>query len=253
MAIQTTPLTYTEGDTILRGQLARDTSTTVPAPGVLVVHTWAGCGQFEQRKAVELARLGYGALAADMYGDGIIGSGPDENASLMAPLMKDRRLLQRRVRSGLNALQSVDGVDPNRTAAIGFCFGGLCVLDLARSGAEFQGAISVHGLLDPPGNPATGTIVPKVLVLHGWDDPMATPTALAGLATELTEARADWQIHAYGHTMHAFTNPAANDPAKGTVYDAKADRRAWRAMNDFLSEAIGPATGSRSGRQPLTA
>ncbi len=239
MAIQTTPHEYTDREAVLRGQLVRDTSLTAPAPGVLVVHTWAGCGPFEQHKAADLAQLGYVALAVDMYGEGTVGSGPDENAKLMAPLIQNRGLLQRRVRSGLDALKSSGWVDPHRTAAIGFCFGGLCVLDLARTGAEFQGAISFHGLLDPPGNLEDHRVVPKVLVLHGWDDPMATPEAVSALAAELTRGSADWQIHAYGRTMHAFTNPAANDPARGTVYDAQADRRSWRAMADFLEEAFG--------------
>ncbi len=242
MTIQTTPFTYPEGDTVLRGQLARDAPQAAPRPGVLVVHTWAGCSTFEQRKAVDLARSGYVALAVDMYGDGIVGSSPDENAKLMAPLIQNRALLQRRILSGLDALKSLEWVNPDRTAAIGFCFGGLCVLDLARTGAEFQGAVSFHGLLDRPGNLDVRPIAPKVLVFHGWDDPMAAPSAVLALADELTEARADWQIHAYGKTMHAFTNPAANDPARGTVYDAQADRRSWRAMTEFLGEVVGPGT-----------
>lgn len=241
MAIQTTALEYGDGGTVFRGQLARDASADRPAPGVLVVHTWAGCGPFERRKAADLARLGYVALAADMYGGGVVGGGPEENAGLMAPLIQDRGLLQRRVRSGLDALKSLEWVDDQRTAAIGFCFGGLCVLDLARTGAAFQAAISFHGLLDPPGNLETRAIVPKVLVLHGWDDPMATPQAVSALAAELTRTRADWQIQAYGQTMHAFTNPAANDPGRGTVYDARADRRSWQAMAYTLGEAFGTA------------
>ena len=239
MGIKTEPLEYFDGSTTLRGQLAWDPTIEAAAPGVLVVHTWAGCGEFERRKAIDLARLGYVALAVDMYGDGIVGSGPDENAALMAPLLEDRSLLQRRIRRALEALERHQRVDAGRTAAIGFCFGGLCVLDLARTGASFQGAVSFHGLLEPPGNTEGDPVRAKVLVLHGWDDPMAKPESVEALASELTAAGADWQIHAYGHTMHAFTNPVANNPAGGTVYDAQADSRAWRAMKEFLGDSFG--------------
>ena len=238
MAIQTRPLEYTEGADTLRGQLACDPSAGETRPGVLVAHTWAGCGPFERGKAIELAKLGYVALAVDMYGGGVVGSSPEENAGLMNPLLEDRALLQGRMLAALEALKSQASVDASRTAAIGFCFGGLCVLDLARTGASFQGAVSFHGLLNPPGNARDTEIRASVLVLHGWDDPMAKPPAVEALASELTRAGADWQIHAYGTTMHAFTNPAANNPDFGTVYDEAADRRSWRAMRDFLEDAL---------------
>lgn len=238
MAIETHALEYSEGAVILRGQLACDPAAGEPRPGVLVAHTWAGCGQFERGKAIELAKLGYVALALDMYGEGVVGNSPEENAGLMSPLLEDRVILQRRMLAALEALKSHDMVAESRTAAIGFCFGGLCVLDLARTGAPFQGAVSFHGLLDPPGNTRGNKINASVLVLHGWDDPMAKPPAVEALATELTQKGADWQIHGYGGTMHAFTNPAANNPDFGTVYDARADRRSWRAMRDFLKDAL---------------
>ncbi len=239
MAIETPRLDYTDGSTSLCGQLAWDPSISEPVPGVLVVHTWAGCGDFERRKAIDLAKLGYVALAVDMYGNGIVGSGPDENARLMAPLLEDRALLQRRMLRALEALKGLENVDARRTAAIGFCFGGLCVLDLARTGASFQAAVSFHGLLAPPANLERLPVRAKVLALHGWDDPMAKPESVEALAAELTAAGADWQVHAYGNTMHAFTNPAASNAAGGTVYDEQADRRSWRAMRDFLGDALG--------------
>ena len=238
MAIETRPLEYSEGAVTLRGQLAADPSAGKSRPGVLVAHTWAGCGPFERGKAIELAKLGYVTLAVDMYGGGVVGSSPEENAGLMNPLLEDRALLQRRMLAGLEALKSHASVDASRTAAIGFCFGGLCVLDLARTGASFQGAVSFHGLLNPPDNAPNTKIKAKVLVLHGWDDPMAKPPAVEALALELTRARADWQIHAYGATMHAFTNPAAKNADVGTVYDETADRRSWRSMRDFLDDAL---------------
>jgi dienelactone hydrolase len=127
-------------------------------------------------------------------------------------------------------------VDEKRIAAIGFCFGGLCVLDLARSGADVNGVVSFHGLLGPPGNTDGNRITAKVLVTHGWDDPLAPQEVLVKLGHELTDAGADWQIHAYGNAMHAFTNPAANNPDFGIVYQADADRRSRESMRAFLDE-----------------
>ena len=222
----------------MRGRFAWDASVSGPRPGVLIAHTWAGCGAFEAGKANDLAGLGYAALAVDMYGDGVVGSGPKENAQLMSPLLEDRATLQRRMLTALEALKSQECVDEARTAAIGFCFGGLCALDLARTGASLQAAVSFHGLLHPPGNTAGRAIRASVLVLHGWDDPMAKPDAVESLAGELTDAGADWQVHAYGRTMHAFTNPAATNADMGTVYDATSDRRSWRTMREFLADAF---------------
>jgi len=139
----------------------------------------------------------------------------------------------------LETLREQPEVDAGRVAAIGFCFGGLCVLDIARTGADLAGVVSFHGLFSAPGSTAGNRVRARILALHGWDDPMATPDAVLGLASELTSLGADWQLHAYGNTQHAFTNPAANDPRRGTVYDETADRRSWRAMTNFLDELFG--------------
>ena len=127
-------------------------------------------------------------------------------------------------------------VDENKNAAIGFCFGGLCVLDLARLGTSLAGVVSFHGLFDAPGNTEGNTVTASILALHGWDDPLATPAAVVALGEELSALGADWQIHGYGNTQHAFTNPAANDTDRGTVYDATANQRSWIAMKNFLEE-----------------
>ena len=238
MAITTEAIEYSDGSTLLRGQLARENSRTEPRPGVLIAHTWAGCGPFERGRAAEIAKLGYVALAADLYGGGIVGSSTKENAELMSVLLEDRALLQRRMTAALNTLKALESVDADRTAAIGYCFGGLCVLDLARTGASLQAAVSFHGLLDPPDNIEAADVRARVLVLHGWDDPMAKPESVQALADELTLARADWQVHAYGRTMHAFTNPAANNAEMGTVYDAQADRRSWSSMRQLLRDSF---------------
>ena len=236
MSIQTRQVEYTDGDTLLEGLLAWDDAAGGPRPGVMVSHAWAGRGDLEDGKARALAELGYTGFAANLYGKGVRGNGPEENAALMQPFLDDRAMLQARMRLSLNTMREQAEVDDQRLAAIGFCFGGLCVLDLARSGEDLAGVVSFHGLFGAPGNTAGNPITARVLALHGWDDPMATPDQVLALAQELTGQGADWQLHAYGNTMHAFTNPMANDPEFGTVYNPAADRRSWAAMAGFLEE-----------------
>ena len=236
MAIQTRLVEYKYGDILLESYLAWDDSSSERRPGVLISHAWAGRGELEESKAEMLAELGYVGFALDLYGKGVKGSNPEQNQALMQPLLDDREMLQRRMRLSLDIIRKQKEVDGARVAAMGFCFGGLCVLDLARSGADILGAVSFHGLFSAPGNTADNIISAKVLVLHGWDDPMATPDQLLSLADELSAMKADWQIHAYGNTMHAFTNPAADDADMGTVYDADADRRSWQSLQLFLAE-----------------
>lgn len=239
MTIQTREVAYFDGNVRLLGFLAWDDARTIPMPGVLISHMWGGREQFVCDKARALAEMGYAGFALDLYGDARTGSGPEENAKLMQPFLDDRALLQRRMLLSLETLRQQAMVDPAQTAAIGFCFGGLCVLDLARTGADVNGVVSFHGLLKPPGNIRGNKIRAKVLVLHGHDDPMVPVEDVVALETELTEAEADWQIHIYGHTMHAFTNPNANDPSFGTVYNPAAERRSWIAMQNFFDELFG--------------
>lgn len=238
MAVTTQAIDYSHNDVQLEGFFAYDNKRPQPLPAVLISHAWGGRDEFVCNKARKLAELGYAAFALDMYGKGIIGSGPEENARLMNPLMNDRRLLQDRITTALETVRKLPQVDPKRIAAMGFCFGGLCVLDLARTGADLRGVVSFHGLFLPPGNTRGNKIKTKVLVLHGHDDPMAPPDQAANLAKELTEAEADWQIHIYGNTLHAFTNPMANDRSFGTVYDETADRRSWESLRNFLAEVL---------------
>jgi dienelactone hydrolase len=234
---------YRDGDTVLEAYMAWDDTGSEPLPCVLIAHTWAGRTELEEGKAEKLAELGYAAFALDLYGKGVRGHDRDENAALMQPLIDDRAVLQQRMKAALAHCRKQKEVDTARVAAMGFCFGGLCVLDLARTGADIVGAASFHGLFTPPGNLGNVTIKSKILVMHGWDDPMAKPDDVLALANELTDAGADWQIHAYGNTVHAFTNPAADDRSHGTVYDADADRRSWQNLQLFLAEIFhGPAT-----------
>jgi dienelactone hydrolase len=236
MPIATRPVEYEDAGKRFEAFMAWDTGAKGSRPGVLVAHAWRGCGEQEQAKAKQLAELGYVGFALDLYGKGVRGRSVEESRRLMQPYMDDRALLQGRMALALRVARSQPEVDAGRLAAIGFCFGGLCVLDLARSGADVDGVVSFHGLVTPPGNTRGNRIQAKVLVLHGWDDPMARPEALLALGHELTAMQADWQIHAYGNAMHAFTNPAANDPDFGTVYQADADRRSWKSTRAFLAE-----------------
>lgn len=236
MTIQTRTIDYQDGDVDLQGYLAWDDAVEGKRPGVMIAHAWAGRSDFENTKAEELAKLGYVGFALDNYGRGILGTNTEENSALIQPFLDDRAMLQGRMQIALEVLKGLDEVDASRVAAIGFCFGGLCVLDLARTGTDIRGVVSFHGLFGSPGNTAGNKIRAKVLALHGWDDPMAPPDQVVSLAEELSSMGADWQLHGYGNTMHAFTNPQANDPDFGTVYSPDADRRSWNAMQDFLSE-----------------
>lgn len=238
MTIQTRLIEYEHEGQRLEGFLAWDDTRAAPLPGVLVSHAWAGRSEFECNKAIALAELGYAGFALDLYGKGVLGTNADENGALMMPLKSNRPRLLARLQSALAAARSQAEVDSAKVAAIGFCFGGLCVLDLARGGADLAGVVSFHGLLDAPEGSASTGIDAKILVLHGWDDPMAPPEHVLGIASELTAAGADWQIHGYGNTLHAFTNPEANDPGFGTVYSAAADARSWDSMKQFLAEVL---------------
>jgi len=232
-------LEYTHDGSTFEGLLVMPPAAAGLVPGVLIAHAWGGRGEIEAAVARRLAGLGYAALAIDMYGKGIRGTSREENAALIAPLLQDRGLLQARINRAAEVLGAQPQIDKGRIAALGYCFGGLCVLDLARSGADVRGVISMHGLFTPPSPPPGRAITASVLALHGYDDPMVPVEAVTALAAELSAAGADWQIHAYGGTMHAFTNPNANDAAFGTVYSARADRRSWNALQDFLSEIFG--------------
>lgn len=231
--IQTTKIEYNDGNTRLEGYAAYDDAITGKRPAVLVVHDWTGRNEFACKTAEKLTTLGYVGFALDMYGNGKLGTTKEEKTALMQPFMTDRDQLLKRMQAALAAVRQLSQVDPTRIAVIGFCFGGLCALDLARSGADIRAAVSFHGSLLPHKH---ATIQAKILAIHGHDDPMVTPEQVLAFQTEMTQAGADWQTLIYGNTMHAFTNPEANDPDFGTVYSATADKRSWIAMKHFLEE-----------------
>lgn len=230
---------YHHGQQELHGYLAHlEIKDEQPRPAVLVAHDWSGRNDFACEKTELLARMGYVALALDMYGQGRTGVTVDEKMALMEPLAADRKLLRERIRAAFDALIAMPEVDASRVAAIGFCFGGMCVLDLARSGAEVKAVVSFHGLLNKPDDVANQPINARILALHGYDDPMVKPPQVDEFCREMTEAKADWQVHQYGNTQHGFTNPRAQDPKLGTVFNPQAAARSWLAMSEFLKEAL---------------
>jgi dienelactone hydrolase len=246
--------TYSDGSATYEGYLAFDGARTQRRPGVLVFHQWSGCSAFEREKADWLAGLGYAALAVDMYGKGKRGSNPDENGALMTPLVKDRNLLRQRAEAAIRHLKSLPMVDADRIGAIGFCFGGLCVLDVARWGTPgVRGVVSLHGLLgafDPAQVQRATAMTARVLALHGWNDPMARPQAVLDFAREMHDHGADWQIHGFGGCGHAFTNPQAQDAANGMQFNPLADARSFEMTKDFLAEVFGPQWDVRAKQCP---
>lgn len=236
LSIQTRFVDYGDGEAAFEGVLAWDDAVGGPRPGVLVAPTIRGRSAFEIGKAKALAELGYVGFALDVFGKTEIGADAETARQHMEMLLADRTLLQQRLNASLSAFLKQPEVDIDMVAAIGFCFGGLCVLDLARMGAPLRAVASFHGLFTAPGNTAGNKIEASVLALHGWDDPMAQPQSVVALGEELSAAGADWQIHGYGGARHSFTNPEANDHERGTVYHSLADQRSWLAMQNFLEE-----------------
>ncbi|TNJ43932.1 dienelactone hydrolase family protein [Phaeobacter sp. B1627] len=232
---------YSDGVDTFIGYLAWNEEDPEPKPGVLIAPAFGGISGFERAVADDLAELGYVALAVDYYGNGTRVETPEEARALMAGVTADRRVLVRRMAAARDAIGGLSHVDASRIGAMGYCLGGKAVLDLARSGAALRACVSVHGVYDAP-NFATQEMQPAVLVLHGWDDPLAPPTALQQLAQELTDHCADWQVLSFGHTGHAFTNPNAKNVSGGMHYSAKATARSWSAILGFFDETLGGNT-----------
>lgn len=229
-------IAYRDQDVVLEGYYVFDDVYQNQRPLVLIAHDWTGKTEFTQKKADKIAEMGYVGFALDMYGKGKVGKNNDEKKALMQPLMDDRSILQRRMLAAYNTALDLDQVDKQRTAAMGFCFGGTCALDLARTGVDLTGVVSFHGGLAAPANLTKPTIKSKILILHGYEDPMVPPAQVSDFEKEMTAAKVDWQVHIYSKTMHAFTNPLANDPGFGTVYSKCADKRSWIAMENFFEE-----------------
>ena len=230
---------YYDGPTECIGYLSMPKSLNL-VPLVLVAHTWKGRSDFEDQKVLALNDLGYAALSIDIFGGGVNGQSIEENQALIAPFVNDRQLFRQRLISAVEFGKTIEGVDSSRIGLIGFCFGGLAAIELARSGHEVAGCVSFHGLLNQSSEPFQ-KVKSKLLVLHGDKDPMVTSEEILALQDEMTESEADWQFISYGNTYHAFTNPAADDIEMGTVYNPESDRRSWIAMTNFLEEVFGNA------------
>jgi dienelactone hydrolase len=230
---------YKEGSTVLEGYLAYDAAGPARRPGVLVVHDWLGVSKNTRARVDQLAKLGYVAFAADVYGKGVRAEGAKEASALAGKYKGDRALLRARMRAALDELRRQPGVDPAHVAVIGYCFGGTAALELARSGADVAGVVTFHGGLDTPTPGDAKQIKAKVLALHGADDPFVPPEQVKAFEDEMRAGGVDWQLVKYSGAVHSFTIPdAGNDNSKGAAYNATADRRSWEAMKTFFAEVL---------------
>lgn len=250
-AVRTDTIEYHDGETALEGFLAYDDASQIQRPGVLVVHEWKGLNDYAKKRAEQLAGLGYIALAVDMYGKGVRAQSHDEAAKLSGVYKNDRQLMRRRILAGYDELKRHPLTDPARIAAIGYCFGGASVLELARSGADVVGVVSFHGSLSNP-NPADArNIKGKVLILHGADDTFISPEEVEAFKQEMAASGADYKFIAYPGAVHSFTVPSAgNDPSTGMAYNAQADQQSWEAMREFFSQLFQESELKHIGKAP---
>ncbi len=235
--VRTEVVEYKQGETVLEGYIAYDDAIKGKRPGVLIVHEWMGVNNYVKKRAEQIVKLGYVAFAADIYGKGVRPKNRDEAAAESKKYKTDRQLMRNRVNAGLDVLKNHKLVDIKHTAAIGYCFGGTTVLELARSGADVNGVVSFHGGLDSLNPNDAKNIKGKVLALHGGDDPFVPAEQVAAFQDEMRKAGVDWNMVIYGGAVHSFTNPeSGNDNSKGAAYNEKADKRSWEDMKQFFSE-----------------
>jgi dienelactone hydrolase len=231
---------YQQDGTVCKGFLAYDDAFKGKRPGVLVVHEYWGLNDFARQKAEKLAGLGYVVLAADIYGNGAVTQDPKEAGKLAGELRGNKPLLRARAQAALKTLAAYPLVDSNRLGAIGFCFGGTTVLELAYAGAALKGVVSFHGGLTSPQAEELKGIKAAVLVLHGADDPHVKAEDIAAFQQAMRQGGIDWQMVYFGDAVHAYMNPAAgSDKTKGVAYNARAAKRSWRYMQDFFKEILG--------------
>jgi dienelactone hydrolase len=233
MAITTRTFDYQDGDTHCVGFVAYDETVASPRPGILINHAWGGRDDFAEGVAVQMAANGYIGVCLDNYGGGARPETVDDKMAMMGPLKEDRAALLSRLKAGYDAAAALDEVDADAMAAMGFCFGGLCTLDMARAGLDLKAAISYHGLLDAPGLDG-GDIKADILACHGWDDPMATPDDVTAFGAEMVASGCDWTLMAFGNTKHAFMVPEADNDDMGLKYNKSAADQSWAATFDLL-------------------
>jgi dienelactone hydrolase len=238
--VRTQTFDYKEGNTVLEGFIAWDDAKTGKQPGIVVFPQWTGPSDHERGAAADLAKLGYVAMVADVYGKGIHPAAPKESGVEMAKYLNDRPLLRARVKAAYDYLLRDTHVDPARMAAIGYCFGGAAVLELGRQGADVKALVTFHGDLSNPTPADAKNIKGHVLVLHGADDPVVPPKEVDAFKAEMKEAGTDLEFVAYSGTVHSFTQVSAgNDNSKGAAYNPVSAKRSWIAMRDFLEETVG--------------
>lgn len=238
-AIVSETVTYMDGDAELEGTFVYDDAVEGPRPGLVLFHQWSGPVAYEHMRARELADLGIVVLVADVFGKGVR---PTDNESRMVEVAKyrqDRMLARSRARAAFDTLREREGVDGDRIAAIGFCFGGTIALELARDGAPLAGVVSVHGGLETTHKADAANFRPRVLALQGGSDPHVPDHEVAAFREEMRAAKADWQINEYGGAVHAFTDPGSgDDPNRGVAYHERATQRALAEVRRFLREVL---------------
>lgn len=235
---------YTAQGVVMKGYLAYDNRLKGIAPAVLVVHEWWGLNDYARKRARMIAELGYTALAVDMYGGGQQATHPDDAGKFSSAVMKDFDTAKARIQAAEEFLRKQPTVDPDRLAAIGYCFGGGVVLNLARQGSDLKGVASFHGMLGAITPAQAGSMHTKILVLHGEEDAFTTPEQIAAFKKEMADAQADYQFISYPGAKHSFTNPAATAYGKKfnlpLAYNKKADQESWKALKKFLSSVFHP-------------
>jgi len=230
---------YKHANATLEAYVAHPENVKQKSPAIVILHAWAGRDKFVKQKANYFAEQGYVGVALDNYGKGIVGKSVEENSKLMTPLMENREFLAERLIAGIETVKKLPNVDTKKIVVVGFCFGGLCALDLLRNAVELSGVISVHGLLGAPTHYQPRYIAnTKVLALAGYNDPMVPPELTAAFAREMDHAKVDWQMVTYGNTKHAFTNPEAHDNNLGLVYSANIAKRSFTAIDNFIRECV---------------
>jgi dienelactone hydrolase len=235
--MKTETIEYKEGSTTCEGFAAYDEKSK--KPGVVIVPEWNGVSDYSKKRAQMLAELGYSAFVADIYGKGVRPTTMEACAAEAGKYRDNRALLRARARAALDACRKLPGTDTGKVAAIGYCFGGMAVLELARDGADMRGVVSFHGALNTPNAADAAKIKAKVLALHGADDPLVPPPEVAAFEKEMRDAKVDWQFVSYGNAVHSFTNFTIPEGTPGPVaYNKKADQRSWVAMQDFFKEVF---------------
>lgn len=237
--IVTKSIEYRHGETALEGYLAYDSKIKDPQPGVILVHEWWGLTDHMKNMTNQVAEMGYVAFAIDLYGKGVVTDKTDKAGQLSGQFKDNDAFRRERLKAGFETFSTVPQVDKTRIGAIGFCFGGTCVLHMAYSGLDVKGVVSFHGSLVPPGESDVGKIKAKILVLHGADDPLVSAESIKAFQDGVRKARADWQMLYFGNAVHSFTNPGADKVGiEGVKYDARTDARSRQQMKLFFDEVL---------------